>query len=54
MDKKTPEALLKLVIGQVIVTVERRWETSVANGTPLFTITFPDPLVWGNSDRWSV
>lgn len=41
MDKKTPGALLKLDIGKVKVTVERRRETSVANETPLFTFTLP-------------
>ena len=38
MDKKTPRALLKFDIGRMIVTVERRRETSVANETPLFAI----------------
>ena len=41
MDKKTPEALLKLVIGRKKETVERRRETSVANGTPLFSFFLP-------------
>ena len=43
MDKKTPGALLKLVIGGKKLTVERRRETSVANETPLFDIHESDP-----------
>ena len=56
MDKKTPEALLKVDLGGKKLTVERRRETSVANETPLFDFFSPNrPLaetVLGGQFNW--
>ena len=47
MDKKTPGALLKLGIGEKLLTVERRREPHGNNETPLFDYFLPHPAFGG-------